>query len=401
MKDRIEFIFEVEMKNTIKVAIIGSGGEWSALPTVRELGKKSHKPYILFQNLHTPSAYSRYLSGKYRIPNEISCKMLEEIVELCEREKITHIICLNEEIKYFLIKNKKMLGDLRYAFPSIESYEIAISKGKSSSFVKSLDIPVPDTIQIKSLDELEKLKFDFKKPIVVKGVRGVSSLHVRYAWDCHEVIKLYEEVYELERDERLADSLPLIQEYVGGPTYLTQGLAQEGVVKIVVPHIKLREWPISGGVTSRARTINEPKLIEYSKRIMEALEWHGEFGLEWKYDEDKDDFYFLEINPRFEGSLDIAVKAGVNLPNLLLKIINGEKVPDNLKFRPNTEYRFFFRNDFKYFLERPYGLWRLIWESINPKVHGEVTMDDIGVLRAFWKMPVRDFMAKYLKRIGG
>ena len=378
-----------------KIAVIGSGGEWSALPVVRELGKKSHKCYILFQDLKIPVAYSKYLTGKYSIPKELDNLLIETINDICRKRKITHIICLNEELKYFLIKNKKKLNDLKYAFPPYESYDIAVKKDKSSAFVENLGIPVPPTKRIKKIYELDKLEFNFNKPVVIKGVRGVSSNHVRYALNFDELHKFYNEIYNLEKEDKLADSLPIIQEYIGGPTYLTQGLAQNGEVKVVVPHVKLREWPLSGGVTSRAKTINEPKLIEYTKKIMEELNWHGEAGMEWKYDEEKKDYYFLEMNPRFEGSLDIAVKAGVNMPNLLLKVMNSENIPNDIKFKSGTHYRWFFTGDFKYFLHKPYGWLKLFWESINPKVHGEFTIDDPGILRAYWKVPIREFISYF------
>jgi len=388
-------IFMAKEEN-LEIGIIGSGEEWPSLPVVRQLGKKSNTCYLLLQNLKTPATYSRYLMEKYQIPKEMDIELVKDIVDICNKEEITHIICLNEEIKYQLIKNKKYLVDLNYAFPDIKSYEIALKKSKSSEFVENLGIPVPETIRITSLNELRTLEFNFEMPKVIKGVRGVSSLHIRYASNREELLEFYKEIYEIEKSDEFVDSLPIIQEYIGGPTYLTQGLAQNGEVKVVVPHVKIREWPISGGVTTRARTINEPRLIEYMKRIMEELEWHGEAGMEWKYDKERDDFYFIEMNPRFEGSLDIAIKAGVNMPVLLMKIIDGEEIPSNIKFKPDIHYRWFFRNDFKYFLHRPYGLGRLLWESFNPKVHGEITLDDIGVLRGFWKQPIREFV-HYLK----
>ena len=99
------------------------------------------------------------------------------------------------------------------------------------------------------------------------------------------------------------------------------------------------------------------------------------------------------MNPRFEGSLDIAVKAGINLPNLLMEIISGVEITDNMQYIYPLHYRLFFRDDFKCFLHGTYGVSTLLREAISPSIHGEVSIDDIGVLRALWKNPLRQIVS--------
>ena len=105
------------------------------------------------------------------------------------------------------------------------------------------------------------------------------------------------------------------------------------------------------------------------------------------------------MNPRFEGSLDIAIKSGVDLPDLLLEIMNGDEIPAGIPYRTGVHYRWLFRLDFRYFLNKPYGLFKFIAETLDPKVHGEITIDDPWVIRAFWKRPLRE-LVQYLREIG-
>ena len=165
---------------------------------------------------------------------------------------------------------------------------------------------------------------------------------------------------------------------------MTQGFSVDGKVKVVVPHVKFREWPLSGGYTTRAKTINESKLIDYTTKIMEGLNWNGEAGMEWKYDSKTDDYIFLEMNPRFEGSLDIAVKSGVNFPKMLIDTMDSVPLSKQ-NFKPEIHYRWFFRQDFSLFLHKPYGITKLICESLNPNVHGELSINDLVILKDFWK----------------
>lgn len=375
-----------------RIALIGSGYEWTILPVIRELGRIGHECFLFSNHFRNPAIHSKFLTQKFCIEEKLDIGTIKKLRNFCVRFGITDVICLDENLKHSLIMNQEHLMGLEFAFPPRISYDIAVKKNKSSAYVENLGIPIPKTTIVERTSDLDVFNKEFKRKLVVKGIRGVASNRIKYASNYKELLKYYHEIFNIEKSDDLANSNPIIQEYVGGPTYLTQGLAQHGNVKTVVPHEKIREWPISGGITTRAKTIEEPRLIEYTKKIMEALDWHGECGMEWKYDEERDDFYFLEMNPRFEGSVDIAIKAGVNFPRILLDIIHGSSVPDDLVYRSNVHYRFFFKQDFKSYLAKPYSVGRLLWDSIDPRVHGEIALDDLGVLKMFWKKPVKDIL---------
>ena len=369
------------------LAIIGKGTEWSILPITRELGKNGCKSIVIaFQD--NVARYSKYNSRYYRIPNEIDKNFIRFIVTICKSHDIEGLVCVHEDLKEYVISNKNLLGGLRIVSPPLSSFIIAMDKDKTFDFVKNLKIPIPKTYKIKTYEDINKIKFN--KKMVVKGIRGVSSENIRYCDNKRQLIESFKEISAKEKLENFSANLPLIQDYIGGPTYLTQGICQNGKVKGVVPHYKFREWPPSGGITCRAKTIESKRLLIYTSKIIEALNWDGEFGMEWKYDKKTDDYYFLEINPRFEGSVDIAVKSGVNLPKLLFDMMHGVEINDNLSYKSNTHYRLFFRNDFQSFLRDPQNFFRYLIDLLDPRVKGEITLDDINVFRFFWKKPLID-----------
>jgi len=377
-----------------RILIIGTGFEWTSLPVVQELGKAGNMIYLLLTERSNVSCSSKYVFkniSKKRLNSESTVDFVDSI---CDDHNITHLICLDEEIRWQLINNHETFDNLNLAFPSKSSYNVAINKSKSTSFAKLHGIPIPETFFVDDVNEIDELDPEFDVPFVIRGVRGVSSKRTRYANNLKELRHYYKQIYNIEKDEEIVDRLPLIQEYVRGPTYLTQGMAQNGKVVSVIPHLKLREWPVSGGVTCRAKTIHEPRLVQYMKTMLEELNWHGEAGMEWKYDRPRDDFCFIEMNPRFEGSLDLAVKAGVNLPKLLVKIMDNKKIPIEVKYKVNTHYRWFFSLDFKFFLNQHYSLLTFIREALDPRIHGELGIDNIGLLSSFWKRPINEIIKK-------
>jgi predicted ATP-grasp superfamily ATP-dependent carboligase len=63
-------------------------------------------------------------------------------------------------------------------------------------------------------------------------------------------------------------------------------------------------------------------------RLLEALDWEGVAMVECKHDPVTDRYYVIEINPRFWGSLQLAIDAGVDFPRLLVECaIGGSPAP--------------------------------------------------------------------------
>ena len=367
-----------------RVAIIAEGGEWTVLPVIREL-KDQFKIVGFFQNKKNPVNNSRGLSFSTNILNTCDSLFHKNLLYKLYKSKVKTIICLNEEIKLSLVKCKHLYKNFSFAFPSYRSYETAIQKNKSIRFAKKVGIPVPEIYDYEDFSVKEKLKISFPEKIVVKADRGVSSLNVRYATNFEDLNEIYDDFKTSDDGDK---PCPIVQEFVGGPTYLTQALCQDGKVKALVSHVKHREWPSSGGVTCLARTIFSKKLESYSKRLLENLNWHGEAGIEWKYDTKRNDFYFIEMNPRFEGSLDLTISSGINFPNLLVDIINEKKLKYNYDYQDNIYYRWFYRLDFEHFLYEPYGFFKFFFESFNPKINGEIKVKCLSHILCVWKYPI-------------
>jgi len=354
------------------IAIVDSGHNWAITPLVRELLHDGNNVFLFVQNKkpYTNRLFQK-LKGHIQIPS-IDQNLLLVLAALFLRKGITHIICLEEDIKSILIKHQRILKGLKFAFPGYVEYRLAVTKATSIQLAQQLGIPVPQNVRLEETKECFDGSSDSSGlPLVIKGSRGVSSQLVRYAFSRGEVVEYFEEIKELEREAGETDPKPIIQEYIGGPTYLTQTISVNGKVKAAISHRKIREWPLTGGVTTRAVTIDEPRLVDYASRMLKELNWHGEAGFEWKYSKEKDEFYFIEMNPRFEGSLAIAVEAGVNFPRMIIQMMEGEEIQEIKKFKKNLHFRYFYQLDFLSYLCHPTSLLGYLLESIDPRVRGE------------------------------
>jgi len=58
---------------------------------------------------------------------------------------------------------------------------------------------------------------------------------------------------------------------------------------------------------------------------IKAMKWQGVGMMEYRWDPTTDQFYFLEMNGRFWGSLHLALFAGVDFPALLLDAFHAHR----------------------------------------------------------------------------
>ena len=82
-------------------------------------------------------------------------------------------------------------------------------------------------------------------------------------------------------------------------------------------HRRIRERLVMGGPSTCAESVYDSKLLDYGLRVLKNLKWHGVAMVEFKKDSIDGEFKLMEINPKFWGSLDLAIASGVDFPYLL------------------------------------------------------------------------------------
>ncbi|MDB4910453.1 MAG: protein tyrosine phosphatase, partial [Gemmatimonadetes bacterium] len=97
-----------------------------------------------------------------------------------------------------------------------------------------------------------------------------------------------------------------------------------GEVVTSFQHRRLSENPPSGGVAVVAVSeAVDPKLLDYSTRLLRALEWDGVAMVEFRHDAATGDTALMEVNGRFWGSLPLNTAAGVDFPLYAWQLSQG------------------------------------------------------------------------------
>jgi hypothetical protein len=126
----------------------------------------------------------------------------------------------------------------------------------------------------------------------------------------------------------------VVQPYLGGPLRAVTGVMWGGRVRAVAHQVSLRTWPRSCGVSCAAVTVRPDRALE--ARLVALLDgYEGIFQVQLLGD------HVIDINPRVYGSMSLAARAGVNLPDVVCRLVGGEAVgeAEPLRAGVGTQYR--------------------------------------------------------------
>ena len=270
---------------------------------------------------------------------------------------------------------------------------MTISKKKTYKFAKQLGIPIPKTFYPKRFKELEILKQNLTYPCVIKGLYEVGGNIVDYAYSKEELTIKYVSICD-KFNITEQDGLPMLQEYITGKGCAFFAIYNKGKCCLTFQHERVREFPVSGGSSVCAKSTFNAKIELYGKKILDALEWNGVAMVEFKYN-DKKEPILMEINPKFWGSLDLAIASGVNFPKALLDIKRGKTLNFERKYKYPLKYHWLLHGDLIHGVLNPKNLFPVLFDTLSYKVKGNLWVTDI---RPTFKM-FFIFFASFLRKI--
>ena len=278
----------------------------------------------LSYDVHDPGNYMENIfSNSYLMPYPSKGweNMRDAILEIKTKEGLDMIIpCLDAEIP-LMIKHNQYLTDMniKTLLPTSDQFELR-NKDKLTNLSKEINCFHPKTEVVASIEQLvEVLKHKITLPAMVKG---------KY-YKAYMVYNI--ETAILKGSEIAAEwGFPLlVQEVVQGQEINLIGLSnQEGDV---VGHVSIKKQLTTHlGKVWTAVTIRDKSMDELCKRFCKVTKWRGPFELECIIN--NEGIYLIEINPRFPAWVYFATAVGVNLPEMMVKIMQGED------FKPKFDY---------------------------------------------------------------
>lgn len=199
------------------------------------------------------------------------------------------------------------------AAPVAPADTIAIldDKVKCSELCSRLGIRQPGMY---SDEEVSRIK---EWPVVFKRADGLSGSSVYFPKDR----KALENLIRSSRKPHL--TMDFIEGYDCSVDAIRWPMADGSVFWSAMAYRVI--FPRRKGISSvRLGTVRKD-LEETARRILDAVDYKGVCGLDFRISRQTGEAFFLECNPRFSGGIRSSLTAGLDLPFLLWKLANGER----------------------------------------------------------------------------
>ena len=281
---------------------------------------------LAYENLE-PGVYMEGLLDKtYLIPypSEGTDVFLERIEFVHARENLNLIIPnFDAELFTFMKASEKLSSLGIHTFlPTLEQYEER-NKSNLPEFGKKYGVKIPESKDITSHADVMKFDKDkdFDYPLMVKG--KFYDAYIAYGVD--QVRTNFNKI-------SAKWGFPVIlQEFVKGTEVNVVALG-DGKGNTVGAVAMRKQYITDKGKAWGGITIDDPKLLEITHKIIRETKWRGGMELEMIHT-NSNEYYIIEINPRIPAWVYLAVGAGQNLPEALVKLAMG------LDVEPYTDYK--------------------------------------------------------------
>ncbi len=189
------------------------------------------------------------------------------------------------------------------------------------AIAEGVGVPVPASLAIARARDLDAALALLRFPIIAKPAdksRETSHNFKTRTFDSAEELRS-----TFATQSRFGEGL-LFQSYHGGQGVGIELLISKGELVTAFQHRRLSENPPSGGVAVVAISeAVDAKLLDYSMRLLRALEWEGVAMVEFRHDSATGDTALMEVTGRFWGSLPLNTAAGVDFPLYAWQLAQG------------------------------------------------------------------------------
>jgi len=387
--------------------LVTDGHFRKALAVVRSLGRRGVEVTVGERTFLNTSFFSKYCSQRilYPSPRRHPDQFIDFLLREIKKNRYDCLFPMEEETLLLIAKYRSEISKYTYLLiPDLQKIEFVRDKENLIQFAEAHGIPTPKTYYIPPAltlphqgggesEEISHQEGEVKKvlpqqrkgekwkdlppgieeinkvalpldgggggggvnlsaipvPVVIKPRISSGSFGIVYVKKREDLASSYQRVHGKY-------PFPLIQEYIpdGGGTFgLSALFDEESNVKAAFVHKKLRMYPVQGGPSTLREGVEHPQIMELGLSLLKALNWVGIAMAEFKVDPRDGVPKLMEINPRFWGSLQLAIFSGVDFPYLMVQMAEGKNIEPILHYETGKRCRWLLFGDILHFVNNP------------------------------------------------
>jgi carbamoyl-phosphate synthase large subunit len=324
------------LKDKLHIAVTGlnnTDNPGPGVPVIRGIRESSDLEVkiigLAYENLE-PGIYMPGITDKtYLIPYPSSGTkvFLNRILEIHEKERLDLIIPNFDAELFTFIKSADQLSSfgIRTYLPTMEQFEER-NKINLPSFGKKYGVKVPDSKELISVKDISGCMDEFEYPVLVKG--KFYDAYIAHNED--QIAGFYHKIASKW-------GLPVIlQQYIHGTEVNVVALG-DGTGRTVAAVSMRKQFITDKGKAWSGITIHDQKMYEITRDLISRTRWRGGLELEM-IRTSSSEYYLIEINPRIPAWVYLAVGAGQNIPEALVKLALGMEVSTLESYQPGKMF---------------------------------------------------------------
>lgn len=296
-----------------RVLVTGVGSA-PAVCVIRGLRQSPRVARVLGTDINPARAIagSSFCDEFFQVPHGLDASFVPRLLEICSRHHINVLLPTIDEELRALARARELFNRIGTAVAVSEEavLNLVMDKLAFPEWLQAQGFWAPQTRNASAFAREPSFAF----PVFLKPRFGRASRAALKVDSLDHLRLLLPESNEF-----------VVQEYLEGPEFTCDVLLDlNGRCIAVVPRRRLE---VKAGVVFKAQTEANPELMRMAAAICEkaGLRYACNVQFIWA----KDTFFCIELNPRFSGGLALTIAAGINLPELVVRLALGESIQPN------------------------------------------------------------------------
>ena len=248
--------------------------------------------------------------------------VLDGVAEVRKKSHIDLCMPVDTDGIYYFAQHRESASALvkLSLIESVQTFRTVWDKGSLADFLLNNQLPHPHTITSREQFEKECPSLQFPvliKPRLAGGGSGIEKFADRIA------------LLKKIGAEPLFFEHYIVQQYVQGEDIDCSVLCKDGKILAYTIQKGLYANNSSGSfqAPSAIEFLHHPEVLQVTSQLMARLVWNGVAHVDLRRQDTDGRIVVIEVNPRFWGSLEGSLQAGVNFAQLAIQAGLGETFP--------------------------------------------------------------------------
>jgi predicted ATP-grasp superfamily ATP-dependent carboligase len=331
-------------------ALVTDGMWRKSLATVRGLAHGGVKVSVGERTWMASALFSRYASKRYIYPS-VSLypdKFLNWLEDKVKTGLYDVLIAPEEDTCLLIGENFSRISPyIRFPLADHSAFLLARDKHRLLSHAKKLGVGCPTTRLIRTKEDFSRGISDISYPLVLKPVTSTGGRGIYYLLEQSALNGQFNHMKERYDDF-------LMQEYIPGDQYYGVSVIfnRKNQLRSAFVHKKLRQYPVTGGASAYAVSIEYPELVQIAEALLQDIGWFGPANIEFKIDARSGKPCLMEVNPRLWGAVHLAIASGINVPFLLYQLAIKGDIEPAFQYTKGLTFRCLVPTDWMHFFSR-------------------------------------------------